>query len=113
VLYFIKNTLVFLMNKNDITFQIGDNGCRIYAICQGRKIGNLFFIRVGRDKIMISDAEIDPEYQAQDIELYLVQEIINIARKQHRKVMSICPYISKIFVEHPEFDDVRMLNKER
>lgn len=98
------------MNKKDITFQIGDNGCRIYAICQGRKIGNLFFVRVGADKIMITEAEIDPEYQAQDIELYLVEEIINIAREQHRKVMSICPYISKIFVEHPEFDDVRMLN---
>ena len=101
------------MNKNDITFQIGDNGCRIYAIYNGRKIGNLFFIRVGHDKIMISEAEIDPQYQTKDIELYLVQEIINIAREQHRKVMSICPYISKIFIEHPEFDDVRLLNNGR
>ena len=101
------------MNKNDITFQIGDNGCRIYAIYNGRKIGNLFFIRVGSDKIMISEAEIDPQYQTKDIELYLVQEIINIAREQHRKVMSICPYISKIFIEHPEFDDVRLLNNSR
>lgn len=101
------------MNKKDITFQIGDNGCRIYAICHGRKIGNLFFVRVGADKIMISEAEIDPEYRAQDIELYLVEEIINIAREQHRKVMTICPYISKIFFEHPEFDDVRMLNNGR
>jgi predicted GNAT family acetyltransferase len=101
------------MNKNDITFQIGDNGCRIYAICNGKKIGNLFFIRVGPDKIMISEAEIDPNYQTKDIELYLVQEIINMAREQHRKVMSICPYISQIFIEHPEFDDVRMLNNGR
>jgi predicted GNAT family acetyltransferase len=101
------------MDKNDITFQIGDNGCRIYAICNGRKIGNLFFIRVGSDKIMISEAEIDQQYQTKDIELYLVQEIINIAREQHRKVMSICPYISKIFIEHPEFDDVRLLNNGR
>lgn len=101
------------MNKNDITFQIGDNGCRIYAICNGKKIGNIFFVRVGTDKIMISDAEIDPEYTAHDIELYLVQEIIAIARNQHRRIMSICPYISEIFAQHPEFDDVRMLNRER
>ena len=101
------------MNKQDITFQIDDNGCRIYAICHGRKIGNLFFVRVGADKIMISEAEIDPEYKAKDIELYLVQEIINIAREQHRKVMTICPYISKIFSQHPEFDDVRLLNNGR
>ena len=101
------------MDKQDITFQIGDNGCRIYAICKGKKIGNIFFVRVGSDKIMISEAEIDPEYHAKDIVLYLIQEIINIAREQHRKVMSICPYISKIFLEHPEFDDVRMLNNGR
>lgn len=101
------------MTRNDLTFQIGDNGCRIFAICNGKRIGNIFFVRVGSDKIMISDAEIDPEYKAQDIELYLVEEIISIAREQHRKVMSICPYISDIFTQHPEFDDVRMLNKGR
>ncbi|MBR5434403.1 MAG: N-acetyltransferase [Bacteroidales bacterium] len=101
------------MNQNDITFQVGDNGCRMYAICGGKKIGNIFFVRVGRDKIMISEAEIDPAYRTQEIELYLVREIINIAREQHRKVMTICPYISKIFIEHPEFDDVRLLNNGR
>ena len=101
------------MNKQDLTFQIGDNGCRMYAICRGKKIGNIFFVRVGADKIMISEAEIDPDYQTKDIEFYLVQEIINIAREQHRKVMSICPYISNIFKQHPEFDDVRMINQGR
>lgn len=101
------------MNKNDITFEIGDNGCRIYAICNSKRIGNIFFVRIGSDKIMISEAEIDPEYQTKDIELFLVQEIISLAREQHRKVISICPYISDIFTQHPEFDDVRMLNNGR
>jgi len=101
------------MTRNDLTFQIEDNGCRLSAICAGKKIGNLFFVRVGSDKIMISEAEIEPEYKTQDIELYLVQEIVNIAREQHRKVMTICPYISQIFTQHPEFDDVRMLNNGR
>lgn len=101
------------MNKQDITFKIGDNGCRIYAICNGKNIGNIFFVRVGRDKILISETEIDPEYKSQNIEFYLVQEIIKIARTQHRKITSICPYISEIFSMHPEFDDVRMLNNVR
>ena len=101
------------MNRNKITFQIGDNGCRIYAICDGKQIGNLFFVRSGADKIIISDAEIDENYSAKEIELYLVQEIISMARIQHRKVISICPYISDIFMQHPEFDDVRMLNNGR
>ncbi len=101
------------MKKNDLNFQIEDNGCRIYAICKGKRIGSLFFVRTGKDKIIISDAEIDSNYPTDEIELYLVQEIISMARAQHRKIISICPYISEIFMRHPEFDDVRMLNYGR
>lgn len=101
------------MTINDITFQIGDNGCRIYAICQGKTIGNIFFVKTGNDKIIISDSEIDPAYKDSDLQIYLIQQIINLAREQHRKVVSICPYISNIFKNHPEFDDVRLLNNSR
>ena len=101
------------MNKTEITFQIGDNGCRMYAICKGKTVGSIFFVRSGPDKIIISEAEIEPNQQEKEIEFYLVQEIINIAREQHRKIMSLCPYISEIFTHHPEFDDVRLLNKSR
>ena len=101
------------MNIQDITFQIGDNGCRIYAICHGQKIGSIFFVKIGSDKIMISESEIEPEYKNAGIEFFLTKQIIEMAREQHRKVMSICPYISDIFKQHPEFDDVRMLNNGR
>ena len=99
--------------KDNITFQIEENGCRIYAICDGKRIGNIFFVKIGNDKIMISESEIDPSYKDHDIELYLTEQIINMARTQHRKVVSICPYISNIFKNHPEFDDVRLLNNGR
>ena len=101
------------MLKQDITFKIADDGCRIYAICHQKTIGSIFFVKIGIDKIMISDAEIEPDYKDDSIELYLTEEIIKIARTQHRKVMSICPHISKIFNQHPEFDDVRLLNQGR
>ena len=101
------------MTLQDITFQMGDNGCRIYAICHGKKIGNIFFVKMGADKIIISETEIDPKYKNENIEFYLTQQIINIAREQHLKVISICPYISNIFKQHPEFDDVRLLNQGR
>ena len=101
------------MTIQNLSFQISDNGCRIYAICNGKKIGNLFFVKTGSDKIIISEAEIDPSYKENEIELYLIQQIITIAREQHRKIVSICPYISDIFKNHPEFDDVRLLNNGR
>jgi len=101
------------MNIKDVNFQIGDNGCRIYAICHGKKIGSIFFVKIGSDKIMISESEIEPEYKNEGLEFYLTLQIIEMAREQHRKIMSICPYISDIFKQHPEFDDVRLLNNGR
>jgi hypothetical protein len=101
------------MLKQEISFEITDDGCRICAICHGKKVGSIFFIKIGTDKIMISDAEVEPDYPNDEIELYLIQELIKIARQQHRKIMSICPYISNIFKQHPEFDDVRLLNQGR
>ena len=101
------------MNRDDISFLIDDNECKIYAICNGQKIGNIFFVKINNDKIMISETEIDPNYQNKDIELYLVQEVIKMARETNRKIISICPYISEIFAKHPEFDDVRLLNRGR
>ncbi len=101
------------MTINNITFEISDNDCRIYAICDGKSVGSIFFVKIGTDKIMISESEIDPSYKDSDIELNMLQQIIQMAREQHRKVMSICPYISNIFKNHPEFDDVRLLNNGR
>ena len=101
------------MQRDEISFEIADDGCRIYAICHERRIGSIFFVKIGADKIMISDAEIEPEYKNEDVEFYLTQQIIKIAREQHRKVMSICPHISNVFKQHPEFDDVRLLNQGR
>ncbi|MBQ7409468.1 MAG: N-acetyltransferase [Alphaproteobacteria bacterium] len=101
------------MTINNITFEISDNDCRIYAICDGKSVGSIFFVKIGTDKIMISESEIDPSYKDSDIELNMVQQIIQMAREQHRKVMTICPYISNIFKNHPEFDDVRLLNNGR
>ena len=101
------------MTINNITFVISDNDCRIYAIRDGKSVGSIFFVKIGTDKIMISESEIDPSYKDSDIELNMLQQIIQMAREQHRKVMSICPYISNIFKNHPEFDDVRLLNNGR
>ena len=62
---------------------------------------------------MISETEIESEYKNENVELYLIQQIIKMAREQHRKIMSICPQISNIFNQHPEFDDIRLLHQGR
>lgn len=101
------------MEIKNISFEIKDNGCRICAICDNKQIGSIFFVKIGPDKIMISDAEIEESFKDSDIELKLIEKIIQIAREQNRKIISICPYVSNIFIRHPEFDDVRLVNQGR
>lgn len=101
------------MTNQNITFEISDDGCHVYALCNGNKIGSLFFVKIGFDKIMISESEVEPDYKNTNLELSMIEQIINLARVQNRKVMTICPYILDIFKKHPEFDDVRLLNNER
>lgn len=101
------------MTIKDIKFEASDDGCHIYAKCHGQIIGSIFFLRIGDDKIMISESEIEPDYKNENLELYLTEQVINIARVQHRKIITICPYILDIFKNHPEFDDVRLLNNGR
>ena len=101
------------MDTKNISFEITDNGCRICAIYNGHQIASVFFVKIGIDKIMISDAEVESSYKNTDIELQLIEKIISIAREQHRKIISICPYVSDIFIRHPEFDDVRLVNYGR
>ena len=48
------------MSINNITFEISDNDGRIYAIYDGKSVGSIFFVKIGIDKIMISESEIDP-----------------------------------------------------
>nr|MBQ0091176.1 N-acetyltransferase [Candidatus Enterousia merdequi] len=101
------------MDRKNISFQINEEECKIYAIYNGVIIGDIFFVKINNDKLMISETEIESEYKNQNIELYMVQEIIKMARDTNRKIISICPYISNILITHPEFDDVRMLNHSR
>ena len=101
------------MINQEITFRFSDDGCKVYAVCNGRQIGSIFFVKIGSDKILISESEVEPDYKDKEIELHLIEEIIKLARRQHRKIMSICPYITNIFKNHPEFDDVRLLNNSR
>ena len=77
------------MLYQDINFEVAEDGCRIYAICQNKKSGSIFFIKIGADKIMISDAEIEPEYVGQDVELYLTQYVIDLMGTGVVKILSL------------------------
>ncbi len=95
---------------NNVEYERLPDGCGFCAKFDGKNIGEITFVKIGLDRLMIDHTFIDGAYQRLPIEFRLVSMVANLAREQHRKILSICPSTLNVFAGHPEFDDVRLMN---
>ncbi|MBD5389109.1 GNAT family N-acetyltransferase [bacterium] len=95
---------------NDITYTLADDGLAFYAYDHTRRIGEITFVRVGIDKIMIDHTHVDAAYDPHDIDAELVAHVVNLARQSHRHILCLCPRARAIFNRTPAYDDVRLMN---
>jgi len=93
-----------------IEYEILPDGCGFCAKVNGENIGEITFVKIGIDKLMIDHTFIDSHYPKTLIEFNLVARVVDLARHQHRKILTICPSAMDVFMEHPEFDDVRFMS---
>ncbi len=98
------------MSDETITYDIFPNGLGFYANCDGRHVGEITFVRVGADKMIIDYTAVSDKYKNQNVGLNLVRCAADLARNQHRKVITLCPFATAMFSRYPEFDDVRFLH---
>ena len=97
------------MTDKKITYDIFPNGAGFYANCNGHHVGEITFVRVGADKMIIDYTAVTEQYRHASIGLNLVRCVANVARNQKRKVITMCPFAAAMFSKYPEFDDVRFL----
>ena len=95
---------------NKIEYELLPDGCGFCAKCDGENIGEITFVKIGIDKLMIDHTFINESYQKLPIVFNLVARVVELARMQHRKILTICPSAMDVFTGHPEFDDVRLIN---
>jgi len=98
------------MIHDDIEYELLPDGCGFCAKHDGENIGEITFVKIGIDKLMIDHTFIESAYQKSSIEFNLVMRVVELARHQHRKILTICPSAQTVFMGHPEFDDVRLVN---
>jgi predicted GNAT family acetyltransferase len=94
----------------DIQYIISENDNTIYAISDNQNVGEITYIRVGVDKMIIEHTDIAPEYRNNNIGLNLVRNAANMARRLHRHIITMCPLAQAMFNKYPEFDDIRLMN---
>lgn len=99
---------MIIMNK--IQYELLPDGCGFCAKINGQNVGEITFIKIGLDKLMIEHTSVESGYQRTPVVLNLVSHVVELARAQHRKVLNRCSTAQNIFIGHPEFDDVLLMN---
>ena len=80
------------------------------AMLHGHRIGQITFVRVGIDKLIIEYTGVDPNFRHKNIGLSLVRSVAHMARNQKRHVITLCPFARAMFNRYSEFDDIRLMN---
>lgn len=94
---------------DNVTYNLFSDGLGFYAVCNGNNVGEITFVRVGIDKLIIDHTDVMEKYRNEKIGLGLVRHAADLARSQKRKVLPLCPFASAMFNKYSEFDDVRFL----
>lgn len=98
------------MTDEKITYDIFPNGQGFYATYDGHHIGEITFVRVGGNKIIIDYTGVSEKYRNEKVGLNLVRQAADFARKEKCKIITMCPFATAMFSRYPEFDDVRFLH---
>ena len=93
----------------EIIYNLAADGLAFHAVCEGRRIGEITFVRAGIDKFIIDHTVVDAEYRNTGVGLNLVRRVCDLARTQRRKIIALCPFAGAMFGRYAEFDDVRFL----
>ena len=96
--------------SDNVQYFISETHDRFDAVINGHKVGEITFVRVGADKLIIDYTGVVPDYRNRHIGLTLVRNVANMARAQHRHVITLCPFARAMFNRFSEFDDIRLMN---
>ncbi len=94
----------------NIEYVLYSDGLGFNANCDGHHVGEITFVRVGMDKLIIDHTGVAEKYRNTQIGLNLVRRVCELARAQGRKIIPLCPFARSMFMRYSEFDDVRLMN---
>ena len=95
---------------NEVQYIQSSDGASIDAVLHGHVIGQVTFVRIGLDKMIVDYTMVKKPYRGRNIGLELIRSVANMARAQHRHIVTLCPFARAMFNRSPEFDDVRLMN---
>ncbi|EOH85801.1 GNAT family N-acetyltransferase [Enterococcus villorum] len=71
-----------------------------------QEIGEMTWSDAGPDVMIIDHTFVDPEYRVQKLAEKLVFSGVELARREGKKIIPLCPYAKKEFERKSEYQDV-------
>lgn len=72
---------------------------------EGKTVGLAEFADHG-DQRVFYHTEVDPAYGGRGLASILVDEALNAARVEGKRVVPVCSMVATVLKKHPEFDDI-------
>ena len=73
---------------------------------EAKEIGEMTWSDAGPDIMIIDHTFVEPEYRGQKLAEKLVLNGVELARREGKKIIPLCPYANKEFERKPEYQDV-------
>ena len=73
---------------------------------EAKEIGEMTWSDAGPDIMIIDHTFVEPEYRGQKLAEKLVLNGVELARRESKKIIPLCPYAKKEFERKPEYQDV-------
>lgn len=93
---------------NEITIQHSESESKgaFFVEENGKRLAEMTYSKSGRDLIIIDHTEVSDELRGKSVGLKLVHAAVDLARRQHIKIMPLCPFAKSVFDRKSEFRDV-------
>lgn len=79
----------------------------LFKAVDGNNIAGKITYTWAADRIIIDHTEVNSEYRGQDVGKKLVLAAVEYARKNHIKILPLCPFARSVFDKNPDLGDVR------
>lgn len=83
-----------------------DNKGFFKAVSDGKEAGLMTYSWAGSDKIIIDHTEVNPDFKGQNVGKNMVMEAVAFARKNHIKILPLCPFAKSVFDKNTDIHDV-------
>ncbi|WP_071131108.1 GNAT family N-acetyltransferase [Enterococcus timonensis] len=72
----------------------------------GEEIGEITWSNAGEDVMIVDHTYVNPDYRGNKIAQQLVFQAAEVARRDDKKIIPLCPFAKKEFETKPEYQDV-------